>query len=78
MYINVNERLSVEIHWVFCFFRKEIEMNNTTKIRIMSYASQPDKDYNYDGDYVDFEGKRYWVCLRTETVEFVGNLEASK
>ena len=25
-------------------------MNNTTKIRIMSYASQPDKDYNYDGD----------------------------
>lgn len=50
-------------------------MNNTTKIRIMSYASQPDKDYNYDGDYVDFEGKRYWVSLRTETVEFVGNLE---
>ena len=49
-------------------------MNNTTKIRIMSYASQPDKNYNYDGDYVDFEGKRYWVCLRTETVEFVGNL----
>lgn len=49
-------------------------MNNTTKIRIMSYASQPDKDYNYDGDYVDFEGKRYWVSLRTETVEFVGNL----
>lgn len=44
----------------------------------MSYASQPDKDYNYDGDYVDFEGKRYWVCLRTETVEFVGILEASK
>lgn len=53
-------------------------MNNTTKIRIMSYASQPDKDYNYDGDNVDFEGKRYWVCLRTETVEFVGNLEMSK
>lgn len=48
------------------------------KIRIMSYASQPDKDYNYDGDYVDFEGKRYWVCLRTETVAFVGNLEMSK
>lgn len=48
------------------------------KIRIMSYASQPDKDYNYDGDYVDFEGKRYWVCLRTETVEFVGNLEVNK
>jgi hypothetical protein len=65
-------------------WRKEKEkekgenMNNTTKIRIMSYASQPDKDYNYDGDYVDFEGKRYWVSLRTETVEFVGNLEASK
>ena len=34
-------------------------MNNTTKIRIMSYASQPDKNYNYDGDYVEFEGKMF-------------------
>lgn len=47
-------------------------MNNTTRIKILSYASQPDKDYDYDGDYVEYEGKLYWVSLRNETVEFVG------
>lgn len=48
------------------------EMNNTTKVMILAYASEPDKDYNYDGDEVVYKGKRYWVCLRDETVRFLG------
>lgn len=47
-------------------------MNNTTKIRILSYASEPDKDTKYDGDIVEFEGKRYFVSLAEERVEFLG------
>lgn len=47
-------------------------MNNTTKVMILAYASEPDKDYNYDGDEVVYKGKRYWVCLRDETVRFLG------
>lgn len=47
-------------------------MNNTTKIRILSYASEPDKDTNYDDDIVEFEGKRYFVSLAEERVEFLG------
>ena len=47
-------------------------MNNTTKIMILAYASEPDKDYNYDGDEVIYKEKRYWVCLRDETVRFLG------
>ena len=47
-------------------------MNNTTKINILAYASQPDKNYNYFGDVVEYEGKRYYVNLARETVEFVG------
>ena len=47
-------------------------MNKTTKINILAYASEPDKDYNYDGDIVEYQGKRYFVCLRDERVEFRG------
>lgn len=47
-------------------------MNNTTRIRILAYASEPDKDINYDGDIVIFEGKRYFVSLADERVEFIG------
>lgn len=47
-------------------------MNNTTKVMILAYASEPGKDYNYDGDEVVYKGKRYWVCLRDETVRFLG------
>ena len=36
-------------------------MNNTTKIKILAYASEPDKDTDYNGDIVEFEGKRYFV-----------------
>ena len=47
-------------------------MNKTTKINILAYASQPDKNYNYFGDVVEYEGKRYYVSLARETVEFIG------
>lgn len=47
-------------------------MNKTTKINILAYASQPDKDINYDGDIVDYNGKRYFVSLAEERVEFKG------
>ena len=50
-------------------------MNNTIKINILAYASEPDKNYKYEGDFVDYEGKRYFVSLMTEQVEFVRNLE---
>ena len=46
-------------------------MNNTTKIEILSYASQPDKSYKYEGDYVEYKGKLYFVSLAEERVEFV-------
>ena len=47
-------------------------MNKTTKINILAYASEPDKNYNYDGDIVEYGGKRYFVSLAEERVEFVG------
>lgn len=50
-------------------------MNNTTRINILAYASELDKDYDYDGDVVDYCGKRYWVCLRDETVKFLENIK---
>ena len=42
------------------------------KCSILSYASQPDKDYNYYGDIVEYNGKRYFVSLAEERVEFIG------
>lgn len=51
---------------------QEVLMNNTTKIRILAYASEPDKDTDYNGDIVEFEGKRYFVSLAEERVEFLG------
>lgn len=47
-------------------------MNNTTKINILAYASEPDKNYKYEGDVVEYKGKRYWVSLAEELVEFLG------
>ena len=41
-------------------------MNNTTKIEILSYASQPNKNYKYEGDYVEYKGKLYFVSLAEE------------
>lgn len=53
-------------------------MNNTTKINILSYASQPDKNINYYGDTVEYEGKRYFVSLAEERVEFLGIIKEEK
>lgn len=50
-------------------------MNYTTKIEILSYASQPDKNYNYEGDEIEYNGKLYFVSLAEERVEFIRNLE---
>ena len=47
-------------------------MNRTTKINILAYASEPDKNYNYFGDTVDYKGKRYFVSLAEELVVFIG------
>lgn len=35
-------------------------MNRTTKINILAYASEPDKNYKYEGDIVDYKGKRIY------------------
>ena len=53
-------------------------MNRTTRINILAYASQPDKNYNYFGDIVEYEGKRYFVSLAEERVEFVGIVKEKK
>lgn len=47
-------------------------MNKHTKWNILAYASQPDKDYNYYGDIVEYKDKRYFVDLSNEYVEFIG------
>ena len=49
-----------------------VAMNRTTKINILAYASEPDKNYKYEGDIVDYKGKRYFVSLAEERVEFIG------
>lgn len=46
-------------------------VKNTTRIEVLSYASQPDKNTNYDGDEVIFKGKKYFVSLAEERVEFI-------
>lgn len=53
-------------------------MNRTTKIDILAYASEPDKDYNYFGDIVEYKGKRYFVSLEEERVEFIGIVREEK
>ena len=47
-------------------------VKNSLKWTILAYASEPDKNYRYEGDFVEYCGKRYWVSLMNETVEFVG------
>ena len=47
-------------------------MNNTMKLHILAYASEPDKNYNYFGDTVEYDCKRYFVSLAEERVEFLG------
>lgn len=53
-------------------------MNRTTKINILAYASEPDKNYKYEGDIVDYKGKRYFVSLAEErvgTMVILGDLD---
>jgi hypothetical protein len=52
--------------------RNTKQMNKTTKINILAYASEPDKNTKYEGDYINYQGKRYFVSLAEERVEFVG------
>lgn len=47
-------------------------MNRTTKINVLAYASRPEMDINYFGDIVEYQGKRYFVSLSEEVVEFRG------
>lgn len=47
-------------------------MNRTTKNNILAYASRPEMDINYFGDIVEYQGKRYFVSLSEEYVEFKG------
>ena len=53
-------------------------VKNTLRIEILAYASEPDKDYNYYGDVVEFRGKRYWVNLAEERVEFLGEIDRKR
>ena len=47
-------------------------VKNSIKMLVLAYASEPDKNINYDGDYIEYEGKIYFVSLAEERVEFVG------
>lgn len=53
-------------------------VKNTLRIEILAYASEPDKDYSYFGDIVEYEGKRYFVSLAEERVEFLGVVRKEK
>lgn len=47
-------------------------MNRTTRINILAYASDPINDIDYYGDVIEYNGKRYFVSLAEERVEFIG------
>lgn len=53
-------------------------VKNSTRMLILAYVSEPDKNYNYDGDVVEYEGKRYWVSLAEERVEFLGEIDRKR
>ena len=52
-------------------------VKNSIKILVLAYASEPDKNISYDGDYIEYEGKIYFVSLAEERVEFVGMAKSS-
>lgn len=56
---------------------KEKIVNRTTKINVLAYASRPEMDINYFGDIVEYQGKRYFVSLSEEVVEFRGIVKES-
>lgn len=53
-------------------------MNRTTKIEILAYASNPSRDTNYEGDTVEYNGKKYFVSLENETVEYLGDVTSER
>ena len=53
-------------------------VKNTLRIEILAYVSEPDKDYDYYGDVVEYKGKRYFVSLAEERVEFLGEIDRTK
>lgn len=52
-------------------------VKKSLKWTILAYASEPDKNYKYEGDIVEYEGKRYFVSLAEERVEFLGLVKPS-
>lgn len=50
-------------------------MNNTTKQLILAAASEPNSGIKFDGDYIEYDGKEYWVNLALEQVMFIRNVE---
>lgn len=48
-------------------------MNRTTKINILAYASEPDKNFKYEGDIVDYKGKRYFVSAYSVSITSTTN-----
>lgn len=53
-------------------------VKNSLKWTILAYASEPDKNYKYECDIVEYKGKRYFVSLAEERVEFVGRVQANE
>lgn len=49
-------------------------VKKSTKYAVLDYAARPDKDYDVNGDVVIFKGKKYWVNILLEIVEFIGNV----
>ncbi len=44
---------------------------------MLAYASRPEMDINYFRDIVEYKGKRYFVNLSEEAVEFRGIVNGS-
>ena len=83
-YIKLAQTTKITVEYILDNMKKKLQalqyadqsvmqpMNRTTKINILAYASEPDKNYKYEGDIVDYKGKRYFVSLAEERVEFIG------
>lgn len=52
-------------------------MNQTRKIEILAYASDPSRDIDYYGDIIVYDGKKYFVSLNEERVEYICDVKVS-
>ena len=91
-YIKLAQTTKITVEYILDNMKKKLQalqyatwslifggaMNRTTKINILAYASEPDKNYKYEGDIVDYKGKRYFVSLAEERVEFIGIIKEDK